>query len=171
VRALHPTSNARDANTLLASIYTKLGSRDAKWFTRLVLKNYQAVSLSAHIIFHNYHPHLPQMMQIRDDLSIAAAFVRHNNEASNEPSAIASILKPRLGTKVGRQPWFKGRSIKNCMDMIQGREVVCEQKLDGEYCQIHIDLRKPHNRIQIFSKSGKDSTADRVRLHKSVMIP
>ncbi|KAI3321911.1 hypothetical protein HD806DRAFT_523828 [Xylariaceae sp. AK1471] len=168
VRALRPTSNPRDSNTLLASIYTQLGSRDAKWFTRLVLKNYQPVSLNAHIIFHNYHPLLPQMMKIRDDLSIATAFVRHIDETSNEPSAIASILKPRLGTKVGRQPWFKGRSIKNCMDMIRGREVVCEQKLDGEYCQIHIDLRKPHNHIQIFSKSGKDSTTDRIRLHKAI---
>ncbi|KAJ2978440.1 hypothetical protein NUW58_g7495 [Xylaria curta] len=168
VRALHRTSNARDPNDLLASIYTRLGSRDAKWFTRLVLKNYQPVALNAHTVFRNYHPLLPQMMKIRDDLSFATAYVRHIDEKIDTPSIIASHLKPRLGTKVGRQPWFKGRSMKNCMDIAQGREVVCEQKIDGEYCQIHIDLRKPGEHIQIFSKSGKDSTADRIRLHKSV---
>ncbi|KAI0871420.1 hypothetical protein GGS24DRAFT_61482 [Hypoxylon argillaceum] len=168
VRGLHKTLNVRDTNGLLASIYTRLGSRDAKWFTRLVLKNYQPVALNAHTVFVNYHPILPQMMKIRDDLSTATAYVRHINEKRDAPSTIASLLKPSLGTKVGRQPWFKGRSIKNCMDMAQGRDVICEQKIDGEYCQIHIDLRKPRNCIQIFSKSAKDSTADRDGLHKAI---
>lgn len=36
-----------------------------------------------------------------------------------------------------------------------------EKKYDGEYCQIHIDLANQQNPIQIFSKSGKDSTQDR----------
>ncbi|KAI3336148.1 hypothetical protein F4824DRAFT_462370 [Ustulina deusta] len=168
VRALHQASSVRDTNALLASIYTRLGSRDAKWFTRLVLKNYRPVELDAHLVFRSYHPLLPQMMKIRDDLSIATAYVRHIDEKPDAPGTIANLLKPRLGTKVGRQPWLKGRSIKNCMDMAQGREVVCEQKIDGEYCQIHIDLRKPRDCIQIFSKSGKDSTADRTRLHKAI---
>ncbi|KAI0536564.1 hypothetical protein GGR58DRAFT_474763 [Xylaria digitata] len=168
VRALHQTSDICEPTGLLGSIYTRLGSRDAKWFTRLVLKNYRPVELNAHIVFRNYHPLLPQMMKIRDDLSIAITYVRHIDEKPNAPSINASLLKPRLGTKVGRQPWFKGRSMKNCMDMAQGREVVCEQKLDGEYCQIHIDLRKPRDCIQIFSKSGKDSTADRVGLHSTI---
>ncbi|GAP90534.2 putative ATP dependent DNA ligase domain-containing protein [Rosellinia necatrix] len=120
------------------------------------------------MVFHNYHPLLPQLIKIRDDLPAAAVYVRHLNEKPDTLSAITDFLKPRLGTKVGRQPWFKGRSIKNCMDMLQGRQAVCEQKIDGEYCQIHIDLRKPHSCIQIFSKSGKDSTADRTSLHTAI---
>ena len=36
-----------------------------------------------------------------------------------------------------------------------------ERKYDGEYCQIHIDLTNKQTPVQIFSKSGKDSTADR----------
>jgi DNA ligase-4 len=54
----------------------------------------------------------------------------------------------------------------------------CEEKLDGEYCQIHIDLSKlggpskgrnlskGSDCIQIYSKSGKDSTQDRKALHE-----
>ncbi|TRX87925.1 hypothetical protein FHL15_011183 [Xylaria flabelliformis] len=171
VRAMHQTSSVCDPNALLADIYTRLGSRDAKWFTRLVLKNYLPVVMNAHVIFRNYHPLLPQFMKIRDDLSVASAFVRHINDGDarlDAPAAMADVLRPRLGTKVGRQPWFKGRSMKNCMDMARGRDVICEQKIDGEYCQIHIDLRKPRDRIQIFSKSGKDSTADRAGLHRLV---
>ncbi|KAI0443909.1 hypothetical protein F4803DRAFT_513248 [Xylaria telfairii] len=168
VRALHQTSNVHDPNSLLTDIYTRLGSRDAKWFTRLVLKNYQPVALNAHVVFRNYHPLLPQMMKIRDDLTVAAAYVRHIDEKSDAPSTIANYLKPHLGTKVGRQPWFKARSMRNCIDMAQGRDVICEMKMDGEYCQIHIDLRRPRDCIQIFSKSGKDSTTDRIGLHKSI---
>lgn len=44
-----------------------------------------------------------------------------------------------------------------------------ERKYDGEYCQIHIDLSKKDNGwLKIFSKSGRDSTSDRVRVHKYV---
>jgi DNA ligase-4 len=40
-----------------------------------------------------------------------------------------------------------------------------ERKYDGEYCQIHIDLSKDNDPIRIFSKSGRDSTDDRIGLH------
>ncbi|KAI1818170.1 hypothetical protein GGS20DRAFT_530065 [Poronia punctata] len=168
VRALRSKTEVTDPNGLLGSIYRRLGSRDAKWFTRLVLKNYQPITLNANVIFRQYHPLLPQMMNIRDDLAVSTALVRHIDKDSHDPATLASILKPRLGTKVGRQPWYKGRSIRHCLDMINSREFACEQKLDGEYCQIHIDLRKNQNRIQIFSKSGKDSTTDRVNVHKAI---
>jgi DNA ligase 4 len=40
-----------------------------------------------------------------------------------------------------------------------------ERKYDGEYYQVHIDLTRRTQRIQIFSKSGKDSTSDREGLY------
>ncbi|PHH61889.1 hypothetical protein CDD81_7753 [Ophiocordyceps australis] len=40
--------------------------------------------------------------------------------------------------------------------------------MDGEYCQIHVDAAHGPPRIQIFSKSGKDSTEDRVGLHDTI---
>lgn len=44
-----------------------------------------------------------------------------------------------------------------------------ERKYDGEYCQIHIDLSKKNDEwLKIFSKSGRDSTGDRVRVHEYV---
>lgn len=39
-----------------------------------------------------------------------------------------------------------------------------ERKYDGEYCQIHINTLDKSRVIQIFSKSGKDSTQDRIGL-------
>ncbi|KAI5865511.1 hypothetical protein GGS23DRAFT_618587 [Durotheca rogersii] len=167
VRAMRKTPNANDQDECLTSIYRRLSARDAKWFTRLVLKSYQPVVLDNHLVFRCYHVLLPQVMKVRDDFAIAAAFLQRLRQSPHDQSVIASSLKPSLGTKVGRQPWFKGRSIKHCMDMGRLREVSCEQKIDGEYCQIHIDLRRSQS-IQIFSKSGKDSTRDRIGLHRSI---
>ncbi|KAI6357329.1 hypothetical protein MCOR25_007714 [Pyricularia grisea] len=82
-------------------------------------------------------------------------------------ASLAARFKPILGVKVGRQDWIKGRTIKHCMQMGRGRMSI-EKKMDGEYCQIHIDLSKGPNCIQIFSKSGKDSTIDRVNLHPAI---
>ncbi|KAJ4178496.1 hypothetical protein NW767_014849 [Fusarium falciforme] len=43
-----------------------------------------------------------------------------------------------------------------------------ERKYDGEYCQIHIDLNKSGSGIKIFSKSGRDSTSDRMGIHRAL---
>jgi DNA ligase-4 len=43
-----------------------------------------------------------------------------------------------------------------------------ERKYDGEYCQIHIDLSRASDSIKIFSKSGKDSTIDRIGLYRAL---
>ncbi|KAI1074137.1 hypothetical protein F5B20DRAFT_586572 [Whalleya microplaca] len=157
-----------EQNNSLANFYRRLSARDAKWFTRLVLKNYQPVVMSEHVVFRCYHPLLPQLMRVRDDLTLATAFMRQIIQSPNDQSVIASLLKPSLGTKVGRQPWLKGRSIKHCLDMAGSRQMSCERKIDGEYCQIHVDLCKHEPCIQIFSKSGKDSTKDRLGLHRPI---
>ncbi|KAI2641651.1 hypothetical protein GGS26DRAFT_536276 [Hypomontagnella submonticulosa] len=165
VRASYKTQDTKDQDRSFTGFYRRLSPRDAKWFTRLVLKNYQPVIINEWHVFRFYHPLLPQAMKAMDDLTVATAFLHKVRQSPHDQSAIANILKPSIGTKVGRQMWFKGRSIKHCLDMGRSREMSCEQKLDGEYCQIHIDLRKPRSPIQIFSKSGKDSTEDRAGLH------
>ena len=163
------STGANDTRRALSAIYLRLSPRDAKWFTRLILKNYQPMVLNENAVLSSYHVLLLQLLKVRDDLTIATAFLRFvNRDGNGAPDRIASIMKPQLGTKVGRQPWFKARSIKHCLDMAKGRNVSVEQKIDGEYCQVHIDLSKGHNCIQIFSKSGRDSTNDRIALHSYV---
>ncbi|KAF4455293.1 dna ligase 4 [Fusarium albosuccineum] len=152
-------------------LYRRLSATEAKWFTRLVLKNYEPLVLDPHLIFRLCDPILPCVLKIQDDFATAINSVQAirgrllPNAARNTPrEQILSSVKPQLGVKVGRQPWVKGRSIKHCLDMGHRRMSV-EDKIDGEYCQIHIDLSKGERCIQIFSKSGKDSTEDREALH------
>lgn len=168
VRDVRKHATGWSTQEALGDIYRRLSPRDAKWFTRLVLKDYQTAALPHNLILLHYHPLLPQMLKIRDDLGLTTAFLRHARQSQDDCGHINSILKPKLGVKVGRQNWYKGRSIKHCVDMCRRRSISCEQKLDGEYCQIHIDLSKGRRCIQIFSKSGKDSTADRAGVHGAI---
>ncbi|KAH7032969.1 uncharacterized protein B0I36DRAFT_373476 [Microdochium trichocladiopsis] len=168
VRAARKRTDGWSTQEALGDIYRQLSARDAKWFTRLVLKDFQGAALDHDQILRHYHPLLPQMLKIRDDLGLTTAFLRQIRHKQDDYGHIGSILKPKLGVKVGRQPWYKGRSIKHCVDMCRRRTVSCEQKLDGEYCQIHVDRSKGRQCIQIFSKSGKDSTADRIGVHDAI---
>lgn len=44
-----------------------------------------------------------------------------------------------------------------------------EWKFDGEYCQIHVCIKGASPQIQIFSKSGRDSTADHVGVYGAIV--
>lgn len=167
VRKSIPACQAVDREQELGDLYTRLSARDAKWFTRLILKNFEPVVLDPQVIYRNYHPFLAAIIKVQDDIEVAGQVLSkiQRDRTVTGSATLTEYLKPTLGVKIGRQPWFKGRSIKHCLDMSHGR-MSCEEKIDGEYCQIHIDLSKGRNCIQIFSKSGKDSTDDRIALHE-----
>lgn len=157
-----------DLELALGELFRRLSARDAKWLTRLILKNYEPVVLDPHVVYASYHPLLPAILRVQDDLAVAGRILdsHRRDRTVTGRNGLVEYLKPALGVKVGRQTWIKGRSIKHCLSMLQGR-VSCEEKVDGEYCQIHIDLSKGYyDCIQIFSKSGKDSTRDRIAVHE-----
>ncbi|KAK3325535.1 hypothetical protein B0H66DRAFT_588289 [Apodospora peruviana] len=153
----------------LGNLYQRVTARDAKWLTRLILKNFDPIVLDPLVVYRSYNPFLSSILKVQDDFTVAARILatQKRERTVTGRAALAEYLKPALGVKVGRQPWFKGRSIKHCLDMNHGR-MSCETKMDGEYCQIHIDLSRGYDCIQIFSKSGKDSTKDRAALHDSI---
>ncbi|KAL1841446.1 hypothetical protein VTJ49DRAFT_7061 [Mycothermus thermophilus] len=147
VRRSAPERSSAQHDLSLGSLYQRVSARDAKWLTRLILKNYEPVFLDLHVVCSSYHPLLPTILKVQDDLAVAGRILdnfRRDRTVTGQ-SDLAQYLKPTLGVK--------------------GR-VSCEDKLDGEYCQIHIDLSRGYNCIQIFSKSGKDSTQDRLALHE-----
>lgn len=155
----------------LLALFLRLTAREAKWATRLVLKCFLPVVVPEWLVYARCHRLLPTIMRIHDDFTIATRLLEQERSRVTfgeiQAEDLPRLLKPQIGVKVGRQTWLKGRSIKHCLEMGRGFMSV-EQKLDGEYCQIHIDLSKGSNRIQIFSKSGKDSTQDKKRLHGAI---
>lgn len=155
----------------LESLFRRMTAREAKWATRLILKNFLPVVVPENLVYARCHRLLPTIMRIHDDFTVATRLLEQESSRVTfreiEPEDLPRLLKPQVGVKVGRQTWLKGRSIKHCLEMGRGF-VSVERKYDGEYCQIHIDLSRGSDCIQIFSKSGKDSTQDKRGLHDAI---
>ncbi|KAL8672914.1 MAG: hypothetical protein Q9168_002640 [Polycauliona sp. 1 TL-2023] len=153
---------------LLDSIYRRLSSQEAKWLTRMILKDFSTLEFKSYHVLNAIDPGLVNAMNVHSTYEAAVGFLRLQKTLPQSQIQLSASLIPMIGSKIGRVPYLKGRSIKNVVNLAAGRKMSVEQKYDGEYCQIHIDLANEQNCIRIFSKSGKESTQDRQRLHKSI---
>ncbi|CAG8107833.1 unnamed protein product [Penicillium olsonii] len=164
--------SAVDCDSVLSSLYRRSSSRDAKWLTRMILKSYAPVVFPEQYTLKKFHFLLPHLFLLQNSFDGALAMLASEpinhfppNPDPKSAKGLSSIamqhLRPRVGIKVGRPDYYKARSIKHCHQMVNGRRMSIERKYDGEYCQIHVDMSNKCAPIQIFSKSGKDSTADR----------
>ena len=171
-----PVGDDVDKSGALRLIYLRLQSRESKWFTRMILKDYGSLDLNEAMVLGCLDSRLPAIVKVQDSFESAVKSLRavkmhqplEDGKSVEVDSNKLTDLMPRIGIKVGRTTYLKGRSIKQVIQMIHGRTMSVERKYDGEYCQIHIDLSKGEQCIQIFSKTGKDSTQDKVGLHKQI---
>ncbi|EPE02709.1 atp dependent dna ligase domain protein [Ophiostoma piceae UAMH 11346] len=149
----------------LGGLYQRLDACGAKWLTRLILKDFRPAVLDGTTVARAFHPWLPMALQVNSSLDAAvSSLLQTGSDTDGTPT-----FKPSLGVKIGRQQWAKGRSIEHCIEMGGPQRMSCERKMDGEYVQVHVDLtRGEKDCLQLFSKSGKDSTWDRVNLHGAV---
>ena len=175
-------STSRNQRDILRPIVTRMRGRDVKWFIRILFKNLDPLQISFNTTLKVAHPLLPTMMRVReaftDALELAnnaelRTYLDHGHDVGELPSALLmSTLKPYVGCKIGRPRFIKARSFQSCAELVGRRRWALEPKYDGEYCQLHVDLSRGQDCIQIFSKSGKDSTKDRQAAHdwiKSVL--
>lgn len=169
------TRTAVDVEETLSKLYRRLSSRDAKWLTRMILKSYSPIVFPEQYTLRKFHFLLPQLLQLQNSfegaLEMLASDPINHFPPNPDPQSARTLgmialqhLRPRPGIKVGRPDYYKARSIKHCHQMANGRRMSIERKYDGEYCQIHVDLSNKYTPIQIFSKSGKDSTADKDKI-------
>lgn len=168
------------ADEALQPLFPLLQSNEAKWLIRMFLKRYMPIELPERLIMRQFHCLLPDVLRLQncftgairclDDPAISHISPRQMNAEHEQAVKLgaASHLKPQVGIMVQRSAYDKARSIQHCCDMAARRRISVERKYDGEYCQVHIDISKGKKCIRIFSKSGKDSTTDRVRLHAAV---
>ena len=168
-----------DVDKELSAIYRRLQSREAKWFTRIILKDYGMVRIPSDLVLRLFHHLLPSLLKVQDSLEMAISLLRSPamsgfsrapapEEAERQKAIAAESIMPVIGIKVGRPHFLKARSIGHASRLAYGRRMSLERKYDGEYAQIHIDLQNIGNIIKIFSKSGKDSTIDREGLHDTL---
>ncbi|KAI4250015.1 MAG: hypothetical protein LQ352_005437 [Teloschistes flavicans] len=152
----------------LESIYLRLRSNEAKWVTRMILKDYSTLDFKSYHVLNAIHPRLKQALDVHSTFEAAVGLLRHQEATADSQEPLRLPLKPMIGSKIGRVPFLKGRSIKNVVQLAAGRKMSVERKYDGEYCQIHINLARGTDCVQLFSKSGKDSTADRIGVHEAI---
>ncbi|KAI4732007.1 DNA ligase/mRNA capping enzyme [Aureobasidium sp. EXF-10728] len=162
----------------LADIFMRLHPIEAKWFVRLILKDFAPVSLNERSIMASIHFLLPDLLGMQDSFENACAVLKttfadypsHPDPRSKNilRQTALSSFRPSPGVKVGRPEYTKARSIKHCLQMTAGRKWLLERKYDGEYCQIHVDLTRGDNWLKIYSKSGRDSTEDRAGLRDTI---
>jgi DNA ligase-4 len=165
-------------DTVLRDILIRLESWEAKWLVRLILRDHCTIELDERQVLGQYHFLLPDLLMfqndfdavfemLRGDLSMYPAMPKPTQEKSLRIEA-SQKLRAIVGVKVGRPAFHKAWSFKNCFQLVGNRAWAAEVKYDGEYCEIHIDLQQGSNDIKIFSKNGKDATADREPLHSTI---
>ena len=161
------------------SIYRRLHSTEARWLTRMILKDFSCLDLQESVVYRAFDSRLPIAIKMYDDFESAVMELRKlaaSQLVDADPHVQTqhcinnlSLLCPRIGIKVGSPEWIKAKGgIRHAVSIIDRRVMSVERKYDGEYCQIHIDIAKGIDCVQIFSKSGKDSTIDRKGTHDAI---
>ncbi|KAH5057811.1 hypothetical protein HBI26_082360 [Parastagonospora nodorum] len=165
-------------DTGLKDILIRLESWEAKWLVRLILRDHCTIELDERYVFGQYHFLLPDLLMFQNDFE--AVFEMLRGELSAYPAIpppsqekhmrieAAQKLRAVVGVKVGRPTFHKAWSFKHCFQLVGQRAWAAEVKYDGEYCEIHVDLTNSPKDIKIFSKNGKDATADREPLHSTI---
>ncbi|KAK5140794.1 hypothetical protein LTR04_002848, partial [Oleoguttula sp. CCFEE 6159] len=163
---------------ILGHIYLRLRPEEAKWLTRMILKKFGPVVLDEYHVLRTFHFLLPDLLKFQQNFGSAVKLLKgplaaypprpdRRSEIIHRGQA-AKLLRPKVGVKISRPNFQKARSIDHRLKMVSTQRWSLERKYDGEYCEVHIDLTKGDDCIQIFSKSGKDSTMDRKGVHGTI---
>ena len=111
----------RDSEALLRPVYHRLRSRDAKWLTRMLLKNYAPVIVPEYIVLNDYHFLLPDLLKIQNTFDASITLLReavpngspvhpsNGRERETLRQAVMQRVRPKVGVKIGRTAFFKAR--------------------------------------------------------------
>jgi ATP-dependent DNA ligase len=159
-----------------------------KWIARIILKNLFPINLSWQDFFHAYHPLMVSIYSVRSDLHYACVLMMEVIQNGHSWSRFYEQKVLRLDYFLSTKREYCTPQIFtfiSCMDCIQAKSIFhvyeemhrqelqdgmdfafySEVKYDGERMQIHIQ----DNQLQIFSKSGRNSTQDRVLAHDIIL--
>ncbi|EJD40837.1 hypothetical protein AURDEDRAFT_170030 [Auricularia subglabra TFB-10046 SS5] len=168
----------RTRKAILRSLYKRLSPFEAAVVTQLILRDLRPIIYPGTSTLHGtaalmdynsraYHilTKWEAMKVWHEDLPRAYRARGSWEEACDawDKNQLSSACKPRIGVPVEIPKTVKGTSCENVAKIYSRCSAIyAETKYDGERMQIHIDFSLPsHQQIRIFSKSKRDSTADR----------
>lgn len=167
--------NLTSSAELLSGVFRRLRSNEAKWLVRMLSKNYSPARIPDMLAMRRFHPLLSDLLRFQNSIPAATRLLGRLNTQQTPIQAVQHIwdhlwdvLQPQVGVMIARPAYEKARSIRHCCQLARLRRMSVERKYDGEYCQIHVDLSNRESGIKIFSKGGRDSTRDRMGLHRAL---
>lgn len=174
VRAKHGSIVPMEA--LLLNLFTILKGVEAKWVIRMLSKDYRPAEVPDEMAMRAFHFLLPDILHLQNSIPSAVLFldrprirnISMNSKSSQTKGLVLSEFLPQVGVMMAQPTYEKARSITHCCQLAGYRRMSVERKYDGEYCQIHVKLVGSEADIKIFSKSGRDSTMDRVGIHRAI---
>ena len=163
----------------LTRLFCRADSLQAKWLVRLVQKDLRPAIVPETATLKCFHVSLPDCLAVRSSLRHALQLLDDpdcvqllsqsvENGEYTSVSLAAPQLKSQLGVMVSPPSFEKARSIEHCCQLVGKGRASVEQKYDGEYCQVHVSVLAGTAELQIFSKTGRDSTKDRVDIHDAI---
>lgn len=141
----------------LSSIFRHIHSSEAKWLIRLVLKTLSPIEIPEAATLRRFHFLLPDLLQFQNSLEACVRLLEIDmiRQMPSQPSrevqkrmreSASHRLKPEVGVMISPSCREKGRGIQHCCCQIAGgRTMSIERKYDGEYCQVHVNLKKDAN--------------------------
>jgi DNA ligase-4 len=159
-----------------------------KWITRIILKNLFPISLTWQDFFHAFHPLMVSIYSVRSDLQYSCmqmiqvmqdghTWSRYYDHKVLQLDYYLSTKRefctPLIFTFISCMECIQAKSIFHVYDEMRKQGIqnaadldyYAEMKYDGERMQIHIQ----GDQMQIFSKSGRNSTRDRILAHDIII--
>ncbi|KAI0955281.1 hypothetical protein AcW1_006907 [Taiwanofungus camphoratus] len=196
--AVRHSSSGKDANRpahiILRDLYTPLTPDEACIVTQIILKDLRpllyplppdqmhytasllrynsrsAAMLTKYDAMREWDPSglMLASYRVRASLDEAAVVYEQHVDADVDDH---DWFKPQIGVLVQIPKCVKGQGCAHALKYFrESKKVWAETKYDGERAQIHVELNPAGGepRITIFSKSGRDSTLDRISVHSII---
>ncbi|KAK9353433.1 hypothetical protein V1523DRAFT_411060 [Lipomyces doorenjongii] len=178
-RVVKPDGRPAQVSELLRPILVRLQSYEIKWLIRIIEKDMQPVILPVEVCLQALHFALPLLQSFHSDIAVAVKLLFKEPYDAFLPmpepimtklpqyiDGVLSWLKPTLGVPVRIPSCYKARKFSEVQTQCNFEVSWAETKYDGERMQIHLSVDPPF--IKIFSKSGRESTDDRARVHGAI---
>ncbi|KAK9386149.1 hypothetical protein V1515DRAFT_605482 [Lipomyces mesembrius] len=174
-----PDGRPAQVSELLRPILVRLQSYEIKWLIRMIEKDMQPVILPVEVCLQALHFALPSLQFFHSDMAVAVKLLFKEPYDAFLPmpepittklpqyiDGMLSWLKPTVGVPVRIPSCYKARKFSEVQTQCNFEVSWAETKYDGERMQIHLSVDPPF--IKIFSKSGRESTDDRARVHGAI---
>ncbi|KAF7771042.1 hypothetical protein Agabi119p4_7016 [Agaricus bisporus var. burnettii] len=175
---------------ILKSLYRPLSPFESKFITQIILKDLHPllypslndIGYSKELI--EYNTKSVMMLRVEDVMRVWDStgwmgrvwrvrgemedVVREFEECGEDDKLRERALKPKLGSMIKLPKSVKGRNCYHALSYFKDSTTVwAETKYDGERAQIHVEILDDDgtSNIKIWSKSGRESTWDRLGVH------